>query len=159
MERETEEEADADERREAAIASSASLRPDFKPKSGLTESQLAKFQGLGDWKSKSHKKAVKGRDGAEHIEPAWDPISVPIPQSRVGNISSMEEGTVAAAGNKRQKLYWGLDILYGGREAQCDLHQKPTSNMSRNGQGTVKEREQGTAGHSKKGQHYLYIGK
>ncbi|KAL6529924.1 hypothetical protein OROMI_028569 [Orobanche minor] len=155
MERETEEEADADERREAAIASSASLRPDFKPKSGLTESQLAKFQrmampfghclltksmpigmhlktpvpGLGDGKSKSHKKAVKGRDGAEHIEPAWDPISVPIPQSRVGNMSSMEEGTVAAAGNKRQKLYWGLDILYGGREAPCDLHQKPTSNM------------------------------
>lgn len=33
-----------DERREASIASAASLRPNFKPKSGLTPSQLSKFQ-------------------------------------------------------------------------------------------------------------------
>lgn len=43
MERETEQEVE-DERREAAMASAASLRPNFKPKSGLTEAHLSKFQ-------------------------------------------------------------------------------------------------------------------
>lgn len=33
-----------DGRREASIASAASLMPNFKPKSGLTPSQLSKFQ-------------------------------------------------------------------------------------------------------------------
>lgn len=42
MERESHEE--ADERREAVMASAASLRPDFKLKSGINESQLSKFQ-------------------------------------------------------------------------------------------------------------------
>ncbi|GFP97425.1 hypothetical protein PHJA_001886600 [Phtheirospermum japonicum] len=120
MERETEQE--ADERREAAIASSASLQPNFKPKRGLTESQLAKFQelhkrrlqikakskahkrdkGLGDGKSKPHKTAVEAHD-------CTIPIKPPILQSKMGSISSLEEGKVAgnSAANKRQKLHWG----------------------------------------------------
>ncbi|KAL3618960.1 hypothetical protein CASFOL_037188 [Castilleja foliolosa] len=122
MERETEQE--VDERREAAIASSASLRPNFKPKSGLTESQLAKFQelhkrrlqikarskahkkdkGLGYGISKPHKMAVEVRDCTEPIKP-------PDAQRKLANVSSLEEGNVAgkSVANKRQKLHWGLD--------------------------------------------------
>ncbi|XP_012855952.1 PREDICTED: uncharacterized protein LOC105975316 [Erythranthe guttata] len=127
MERETEQE--ADERREAAIASSVSLRPNFKPKTGLTESQLSKFQELhkrrlqikakskvhkrdkGDGRSKSHKKAI----GIHHCidqetsQPAVESTSVQIQESRLVNISSVEEDSVAkdSAANRRQKLHWG----------------------------------------------------
>ncbi|KAL7141682.1 hypothetical protein ABFS83_08G070300 [Erythranthe nasuta] len=131
MERETEQE--ADERREAAIASSVSLRPNFKPKSGLTQSQLSKFQELhkrrlqikakskvhkrdkvlGDGRSKSHKTAI----GIHHCidqqtsQPVVESTSVQIQESRLVNISSVEEDNVAkdSAANRRQKLHWGLD--------------------------------------------------
>ncbi|KAI3451777.1 hypothetical protein Pfo_008442 [Paulownia fortunei] len=125
MERETEEE--ADDRREAAIASAASLRPNFRSKSGLTESQLSKFQELHKrrlqikakskvhkrGKGKSHKKANEVHDctDQEPGKPSGDCTSVTIPESRVGNVSSVEEDNVAGklAAKRSQKLYWGLD--------------------------------------------------
>ncbi|KAL8472599.1 hypothetical protein ACS0TY_029707 [Phlomoides rotata] len=129
MERETEEE--ADRRREAAIASSASLRPNFKPKSGVTDPQLSKFQELhrrrlqikakskvhkrdkgGNGKGKSHKKAIEVDECVEHepSKPAGDSTSVLVPESREGNISSEKDNvTRNLAPKTRQKLYWGLD--------------------------------------------------
>ncbi|PIN16508.1 hypothetical protein CDL12_10851 [Handroanthus impetiginosus] len=131
MEREPVEE--ADERREAAIASAISLRPNFKPKKGLTEAQLSKFQelqkrrlqikarskaqnkykGLGDGKNKSHKKANEVHDSTdqEPSKPVENPFSISIPENRVGNTSSVEEDNVATnlAAKKRRKLFWGLD--------------------------------------------------
>ncbi|KAK4393608.1 hypothetical protein Sango_1831600 [Sesamum angolense] len=139
MGREAEDE--ADERREAAIASVAALRPNFKPKSRLTEAQLSKFQELHrrrlqiKAKSKAHKRD-KGSGGGEGkfqktaidksqkmaiedhnsedqepSKPIEDASSVPMPNNRVAETSSLEEGRVAgnSAAKKRQKLYWGLD--------------------------------------------------
>ncbi|XP_020554735.1 uncharacterized protein LOC105177930 isoform X2 [Sesamum indicum] len=136
MGREAEDE--ADERREAAIASVAALRPNFKPKSRLTEAQLSKFQELHrrrlqiKAKSKVHKRdkgklqktAIEGRSKSQKMaiedrnnedqepsKPIEDASSVPMPNNRVAETSSMEEGRVAgnSAAKKRQKLYWGLD--------------------------------------------------
>ncbi|KAL0350316.1 UNVERIFIED_CONTAM: hypothetical protein Sradi_4180800 [Sesamum radiatum] len=151
MGREAEDE--ADERREAAIASVAALRPNFKPKSRLTEAQLSKFQELHrrrlqiKAKSKAHKRD-KGSGGGEGkfqktaidksqkmaiedhnsedqepSKPIEDASSVPMPNNRVAETSSLEEGRAArnSAAKKRQKLYWGyswtsthiyLSVLY-----------------------------------------------
>ncbi|KAK4416478.1 hypothetical protein Salat_2473300 [Sesamum alatum] len=143
MGREAEEE--ADQRREAAIASVAALRHNFKPKTRLTDAQLSKFQelhkrrlqikakskvhkrdkGLGDGKGKSQNTAVEGRNKSQKTaiedhngtdqapsEPIEDASSVPMPNSKLAETSSVEEGRIAgnsAAAKKRQKLYWGLD--------------------------------------------------
>ncbi|KAL0378061.1 UNVERIFIED_CONTAM: hypothetical protein Sradi_3111600 [Sesamum radiatum] len=142
MGREAEDE--ADERREAAIASVAALHPNFKPKNRLTEAQLSKFQelhrrrlqikakskvhkrdkGSGGGEGKLQKTANEGRNKSQKMaiedhnnedqepsKPIEDASSVPMPNNRVAETSSVEEGRVAgnSAAKKRQKLYWGLD--------------------------------------------------
>lgn len=46
MEKKEEQQELEDERREAAIASTPSLQPNFKPKRGITQAQLSKLQVL-----------------------------------------------------------------------------------------------------------------
>ncbi|GAY43873.1 hypothetical protein KPL70_018907 [Citrus sinensis] len=121
-----------DERREAAIASSQYLQPNFKVK-GVTQDQLSKFQELHrrrlqiKSKSKFHKKP-KGsaygtsRSGGEDLNsmPHGDvDASTTIEDSSVSNLkshnndisSSIPHDDVAEslAPKKRQKLHWGLD--------------------------------------------------
>ncbi|GER31509.1 hypothetical protein STAS_07513 [Striga asiatica] len=124
MERENDEK--AIESGESAIASSSS----FKPKSGITESQLAKFQELqkrrlkikakskthendkGDGKGKPHKKVVEARECKEPCKPAWDYAIVSNSEGKTVDVSP-EEGSKSAGNStmkKRQKLYWGLDV-------------------------------------------------
>ncbi|KAH6784637.1 hypothetical protein C2S52_009596 [Perilla frutescens var. hirtella] len=129
MERESHEE--ADDRRETVIASAASLRPNFKPKTGITESQLSKFQELhrrrlqikakskihkrdkgANGKGKSHKMAIEIQECTDQdpSKPTQDSTSASKPESRVGSLlSEADNVTRNAAVKTRQKLYWGLD--------------------------------------------------
>ncbi|GAA0139146.1 hypothetical protein LIER_00755 [Lithospermum erythrorhizon] len=127
-------EPEEDERREAAIASSQSLRPDYKPEkpTSITQTQLSKFQELHrrrlQLKSKSTiKKKTKGRyegtiksqrnnSNAEECEvdkligtSAEQPP--PMYGENSSNCSNNEgESVVAFSVSKtRQKLHWGLD--------------------------------------------------
>ncbi|KAL2504380.1 hypothetical protein Adt_20001 [Abeliophyllum distichum] len=125
-------EEDEDERREASIASAASLRPNFKPKSGVTPSQLSKFQelhrrrlqlkarskikkkpkGLVDRVGKSHGKDVNCLECTnENPSKSIANSNVSSPENSLGHTSSLEQGKAAAnqASKERQKLYWGLD--------------------------------------------------
>ncbi|KAG6392615.1 hypothetical protein SASPL_146839 [Salvia splendens] len=129
MERESREE--ADERREAAIASAACLRPNFKPKSGITESQLSKFQELrrrrlqikakskilkqdkgAKGKGKTHKKPAESQESSdqEASKPTMNGTADLKPENRVVNVSSEVDNVARNAAVKtRQKLFWGLD--------------------------------------------------
>ncbi|KAK3218279.1 hypothetical protein Dsin_012249 [Dipteronia sinensis] len=121
-----------DESREAAIASTKILHPNFKPKR-LTQDQLSKFQELHrrrlqiKSKSKFHKKSkgnAKGtgkfhgkdfdskdhddRDSSTEIEDS----SAPNLKGHNNDInSSVQKDNAAAcpAPKKHQKLHWGLD--------------------------------------------------
>ncbi|KAK6927936.1 hypothetical protein RJ641_006527 [Dillenia turbinata] len=131
-----EEEEEEDERREAAIASAASLQPNFKPSgNGITQSQLSKFQELHrrrleiKSKSKVHKK-LKGSfvafsewRGKSHKNDPITTNSTPkfsSPENEVPSISmihnkSIKESpavqtrneVIGVAPEKRQKLHWG----------------------------------------------------
>ncbi|XP_057784255.1 uncharacterized protein LOC131001694 isoform X2 [Salvia miltiorrhiza] len=126
MERGSREE--ADERREAVISSATSLRPNFKPNPGITESQLSKFQELhrrrlqikakskihkrdkgADGKGKTHKKLAEIQESSDQ-EPSkpttMDGTGDLKPENRVGNASC---GVDNVAAKTRHKLYWGLD--------------------------------------------------
>ncbi|KAL1536926.1 hypothetical protein AAHA92_29500 [Salvia divinorum] len=129
MERESREE--ADERREAAIASAACLRPNFKPKSGITESQLSKFQELrrrrlqikakskihkqdkgANGKGKTHKKPAEIQQSSDQgtSKPTMNGTADLKPENRVVNVSSEVDNVARNTGVKtRQKLFWGLD--------------------------------------------------
>ncbi|CAA3028975.1 Hypothetical predicted protein [Olea europaea subsp. europaea] len=119
-----------DERREASIASAASLRPNFKPKSGLTPSQLSKFQelhrrrlqikarskikkkpkGLVDSIGKSHEKDINCKECTdENLSKSVVHSRIPSPENSLGHTSPLEIGKVAAikAPKDRQKLHWG----------------------------------------------------
>ncbi|XP_051127009.1 uncharacterized protein LOC127248613 isoform X2 [Andrographis paniculata] len=134
MERGIEEDA-ADRRRESAIASAASLRPNFKPRRGLSEAQLSKFQELhkrrlqikakskahkrakDDGKSKLQKNTMEGEsvNDQEPSESSGDPGNGDhsVLEKRVKDHSSFMEGQEdngdLATARRRQKLYWGLD--------------------------------------------------
>ncbi|KAG6394368.1 hypothetical protein SASPL_144952 [Salvia splendens] len=130
MERESREE--ADERREAAIASAACLRPNFKPKSGITEAQLSKFQELrrrrlqikakskihkqdkgANGKGKTHKKPVEIQESSdqETSTPTMNGTADLKPENnRLVNVSSEVDNVARDTAVKtRQKLFWGLD--------------------------------------------------
>lgn len=114
--------ADADQRREVAMASSAALRADFKPKKGPTEAQISKFQelhkrrlqikakskvnkrskgsNLGKHKSEKIIEACKSSDGQ-------DLVSESVQES---TNSDSQTGQDSAGSKRRQKLYWGLDV-------------------------------------------------
>ncbi|GER48057.1 hypothetical protein STAS_25220, partial [Striga asiatica] len=133
MERENDE--NAIERRESAIASSAN----FKPKSGITESQLAKFQELhkrrlkikakskagGKGQSKPHKKVVEARECTEPCKSASNYAIVSNSEGKTVDVSP-EEGSKSAGNStmkKRQKLYWGYSrILVDIYVYYIDLH-------------------------------------
>lgn len=123
------EEEEEDERREAAIASTPCLQPNFKP-AGVSKAQLAKFQELHKRRlqikerSKTKKKSKgsvgrtnrsqgKGLDecGSENSSRTVEDSSVLIPSSsNIGDISSQQDNVAAEmATKKRQKLHWGLD--------------------------------------------------
>ncbi|KAK1363618.1 Plastid hexose transporter [Heracleum sosnowskyi] len=113
-----------DSRREAAIASTPSLRPDFKPNNTkITQSQLAKFQELHrrrlQLKSKPKtKKKSKGSFnlGKGHVveESADDYIehscvSISIDSNLKNNSPQQQEIPKEPAIQKHRKLHWGLD--------------------------------------------------
>ncbi|XP_062107401.1 uncharacterized protein LOC133818512 [Humulus lupulus] len=112
---------DEDERREAAIASSLSLQPHFKP-TALKQTQLSKFQELHrrrleikskskikkkqkDGSSKSHCKDLRTKD-------CEDEESSDLGYNYDNQNSSMlqqESGAAYLVPKHRQKLHWGLD--------------------------------------------------
>ncbi|XP_050372849.1 uncharacterized protein LOC126790586 [Argentina anserina] len=113
-----------DERKEAAIASTAVLQPNFKPK-GLTQQQLSKFQELhrkrlqikskskfekkpkavtGKFHRKNHKETdLTIQDSSMSVEDST------VPKSESHNNGSSSSGQQEDAPKKRQKLHWGLD--------------------------------------------------
>ncbi|PSS30592.1 Protein FAM204A like [Actinidia chinensis var. chinensis] len=123
---------DEDERREAAIASSPSLQPNYKP-SGVTQNQLAKFQELHrrrlQVKARSKMKnkvkgmskkigesCVKNRDANDFTEgnssKETDDSDVSILKGKTVKATFSVENenvTVDVGVKKRQKLHWGLD--------------------------------------------------
>lgn len=123
IERETAE--NADERRELAMAAAAaSLRPNFKPKSGITATQVSKFRELHKRrlqikaKSKNNKRG-KGQSHRKRSEAkecsGEEEQSNAVGESSTARIFidtlSVEEDNVAGnlVANKRRKLHWGLD--------------------------------------------------
>ncbi|CAI9763532.1 unnamed protein product [Fraxinus pennsylvanica] len=121
-----------DERREASIASAESLRPNFKPKSSITPSQLSKFQelhrrrlqikarskikkkprGIADSDGKSHEKDINCKECTyENLSKSIVNSGVLSLENSLGHTSPLEKGKVAAskASKERQKLHWGLD--------------------------------------------------
>ncbi|XP_073127716.1 uncharacterized protein [Henckelia pumila] len=122
MERETAE--NADERRELALAAAASLRSHFKPKSGITATQVSKFQELHKrrlqikakpienkrGKGKSYRKRREAKECSGGDEPSnsvGESSTPPI----LRDTPSVEENVIAGnlVANKRRKLHWGLD--------------------------------------------------
>ncbi|KAL5743326.1 hypothetical protein ACOSQ2_026442 [Xanthoceras sorbifolium] len=125
-------EKEEDERREAAIASTQFLQPNFKPKR-LTQDQLSKFQELhrrrlqikskpkfrekskGNAKgsSKFHGKDLDSKDHDDRDSSTeMEVSSTPNLKSHNNDINStIQQDNVAAnlAPKKRQKLHWGLD--------------------------------------------------
>ncbi|KAL1810090.1 hypothetical protein ACET3Z_027080 [Daucus carota] len=107
-----------DSRREAAIASTPSLRRDFKPNNTkITQSQLAKFQELHkrrlQLKSKPKtKKKLKGKDlvvkesAVDSVENSCVSISV---DSNYNNSSTQQQEIPKEPALKQRKLHWGLD--------------------------------------------------
>ncbi|WOH10293.1 hypothetical protein DCAR_0729760 [Daucus carota subsp. sativus] len=106
-----------DSRREAAIASTPSLRPDFKPNdTKITQSQLAKFQELHrrrlQLKSKPKtKKKSKGKDhvkesAVDSVEDSCASISV---ESNFNNSLTQQQEIPKELALKHRKLHWGLD--------------------------------------------------
>ncbi|KAL7232031.1 hypothetical protein ACSBR2_010116 [Camellia fascicularis] len=89
------EDEEEDERREAAIATRASLQPNFKP-DGVSQSQLSKFQEL-------HRRRLQIKAKSK------------IKKKATGNttkdtFSQQQENVAVHIGTKkRQKLHWGLD--------------------------------------------------
>ncbi|KAL4652089.1 hypothetical protein ACB092_01G207900 [Castanea dentata] len=133
MEKKEEQQELEDERREAAIASTPSLQPNFKPKRGITQAQLSKFQELHmrrlqiKSKSKIKKKSrgtAVGNDrshskGLNVHDSVVEDSNIAIGESSISNSeshnnknsSSLLQSNVAApfASKKHQKLHWGLD--------------------------------------------------
>ncbi|XP_075636883.1 uncharacterized protein LOC142609148 [Castanea sativa] len=133
MEKKEEQQELEDERREAAIASTPSLQPNFKPKRGITQAQLSKFQELHmrrlqiKSKSKIKKKSrgtAVGNDrshskGLNVHDSVVEDSTIAIEESSISNSeshnnknsSSLRQSNVAApfASKKHQKLHWGLD--------------------------------------------------
>ncbi|PRQ39228.1 hypothetical protein RchiOBHm_Chr4g0422841 [Rosa chinensis] len=113
-----------EERKEAAIASTAVLQPNFKPR-GITQDQLSKFQELHrkrlQIKSKSKfEKKPKAGTGKSHRknhnprDSTNEDSSVSVEDSAVPNSESHDNGSSSLpqqedAPKKRQKLHWGLD--------------------------------------------------
>ncbi|CAL5367313.1 unnamed protein product [Camellia sinensis] len=131
------EDEEEDERREAAIATRASLQPNFKP-DGVSQSQLSKFQelhrrrlqikakskikkkakgeilvGISGENSKSRVKNLDANDVTEEISSKEiDHSSVSILKGNTTkDIFSQQQENVAVhiGTKKRQKLHWGLD--------------------------------------------------
>ncbi|PON39614.1 hypothetical protein TorRG33x02_342280 [Trema orientale] len=109
-----------DERREAAIASTPSLQPDFKP-NGLKQTQLSKFQELHrrrlEIKSKSKFKK-KPKDGTSKLHckdlstnDSEDKESSVAHNHNNENSPLLQQESVKAylVPKQRQKLHWGLD--------------------------------------------------
>lgn len=121
-----------DERREAAIASTPLLQPNFKP-SGISQAQLTKFQelhrrrlqikarskirnkakGMPDKTSKSHFKNPDAKALTEEISSKeTDNSSASVLNgSAMENTLSLPKETaeVQVGAKKRWKLHWGLD--------------------------------------------------
>ncbi|CAN4083192.1 unnamed protein product [Withania somnifera] len=119
-----------DERREAAIASAASLQPNFIPKKGVNPAQISKFQELHQRRLKIKAKSkfkdeskgnlvetekCNGKDvnakrkeimDEKSIKSADDPRITLSIGSMTDLSSSNEDNRVS---KKRQKLHWGLD--------------------------------------------------
>ncbi|GLT34046.1 hypothetical protein SLA2020_085920 [Shorea laevis] len=125
---------DEDRRREAAIASTPSLHPNFKP-DGVTQQQLSKFQELhrrrlqikskskiyknskdGNGRKRFHSKDIDNIDNvdsqATDRNTEVEDISAPNLESHCkGNNPTIQQENVAVqlAPKKPQKLHWGLD--------------------------------------------------
>ncbi|XP_027077991.1 uncharacterized protein [Coffea arabica] len=123
------------ERREAAIASAASLQPNFTPKkSNITPSQLSKFHELHkrrlkikaksktktkikgpEGNGKSHENGSNGKERVGKASGATTTVegsSVPFSNGSAEENSSVQESVAAhpVSTTKRQKkLHWGLD--------------------------------------------------
>ncbi|XP_021296406.1 uncharacterized protein LOC110425741 isoform X2 [Herrania umbratica] len=109
------EEEEEDNRREAAIASTLSLQPNFKPV-GVSHQQLSKFRELHrrrlqiKAKSKIHKKPKDSQEADSNTK--VEDSSVPNLKSRSEDdnpFAQQDNVVVQHAPKKRQKLHWGLD--------------------------------------------------
>ncbi|KVI08867.1 uncharacterized protein LOC112523089 [Cynara cardunculus var. scolymus] len=118
-----------DERREAAIASSACLNPNFRPSSAVSRVQLSKFQELHkrrlQIKEKSKiKKKSKGKssgpsssEGKDHHADGCtseNPCKTVQDTTKYASLDSHQNNTSpmpkdVAASKKPEKLHWGLD--------------------------------------------------
>ncbi|XP_068336158.1 uncharacterized protein [Pyrus communis] len=117
-----------DERKEAAIASTPCLQPNYKPKS-LTQTQLSKFQELHqrrlqikskskmgkkpkDSRGKSHSIDLTARDTANQDSVITLETSTVCDSENHKNETSsvvQHEDIAVRAQKKRHKLHWGLD--------------------------------------------------
>ncbi|XP_028125504.1 uncharacterized protein LOC114322402 isoform X3 [Camellia sinensis] len=97
------EDEEEDERREAAIATRASLQPNFKP-DGVSQSQLSKFQEL-------HRRRLQIKAKSKIKKKAKGEILVGISGNTTKDTFSQQQENVAVhiGTKKRQKLHWGLD--------------------------------------------------
>ncbi|KAI5684298.1 hypothetical protein M9H77_05526 [Catharanthus roseus] len=111
-------EEDEEQRREAAIASAASLQSDFKPKNGVTSAQLSKFQELHKrrlhLKARSKpKKKTKGLTDAttqKHIKSSsTNEDSCSYEAGDDVHYAEQENGRNQTVPKERKKLHWGLD--------------------------------------------------
>ncbi|KAJ7971234.1 hypothetical protein O6P43_009295, partial [Quillaja saponaria] len=124
-------EVEDDERREAAIASAPSLRPNFNPKGkGVTLEQLSKFRELHrkrlqiksksklkkkskDWTCKSQSSGPSVKDCAatdSNIGNGGQSLSSSEDfHDRDGSSLQLDNVPVHFASKKHQKLHWGLD--------------------------------------------------
>ncbi|KAK2652280.1 hypothetical protein Ddye_012136 [Dipteronia dyeriana] len=137
-------EMEKDESREAAIASTKILHPNFKPKR-LTQDQLSKFQELHrrrlqiKSKSKFHKKSkgnAKGtgkfhgkdldskdhddRDSRTKIEDSSSP-NLKSHNNDINSSLQKDNAEASPAPKQHQKLHWGYDLLKKHKCSYIDL--------------------------------------
>ncbi|OAY57095.1 uncharacterized protein LOC110608476 isoform X2 [Manihot esculenta] len=127
MSREEEEVEGEDERKEAAIASTPSLQPGFKP-TRVSQEQVFKLQELhkrrlkiksklqknsedGSGTSRSHGKGLKHSDGKDTARKIEDRSVANLKKHLdiVNSPQQLDNLAVDKAPKKRQKLHWGLD--------------------------------------------------
>lgn len=117
------------ERREAAIASAASLQSNFKPKGGVSSAQLSKFQelhkrrlqlktrskpkkkskGLIDEFGTTEKKNLSVKECTDiRLSSRNEETSTSFPHD-VSSYSHQEKGESFPVPKERKKLHWGLD--------------------------------------------------
>ncbi|CAA0817273.1 Unknown protein [Striga hermonthica] len=91
------------------LSSSSELQ---KRRLKIKANSKAREKDKGDGKGKPHKKVGEARECTEPCESAWNYAVVSNSKGEIVDLSP-EKGSKSAGNsttNKRQKLYWGLDV-------------------------------------------------